>query len=295
MRWDKLTIIAGNELQAPLENILLDLGAQGIENDDNGFLEGRSQSISISGFFELNQKISSKIDFIKKRVDDLKKYGFDTSNIFIKSSVIDDQSWKNEWEKYYHAQRITHFLSIVPFWEEYHKQQDSEIVIRLDPQQAFGTGTHPTTVLALQALETYVRGNEVVFDVGTGTGILSIAASRLGVKRVYACDVEVDAIASAKRNLELNKTVTNVELELSSLLDGAKGQANIILANILPEVQLSLLPHVIEHLKPQGKFIMAGIINEKKEEMVARVQSIGLRIVEILNDEKWVAIIAQKD
>ncbi|EJE98563.1 50S ribosomal protein L11 methyltransferase [Liquorilactobacillus mali] len=295
MRWGKLTIKANNELQAPLENILLDLEAQGIEKDDDDFLTGRSHTIIISGFFELQQSINDKVDLIKTRINKLEEYGFDTEGVSIRYGIIDDQTWKDEWEKYYHAQRITRFLTVVPFWEEYKKHQNSEIVIRLDPQQAFGTGTHPTTVLALRALEDHIRGDEVVFDVGTGTGILSIAASLLGVKRVYACDVEDEAIISAKKNLELNKDVNNVELELNSLLDGAKGQADLILANILPEVQTLLLPQVVEHLRPQGKLIMAGIIVEKEEEMAAQVRATGLKIIETLSDGKWVAIIAQKD
>ncbi|MFT8423896.1 MAG: 50S ribosomal protein L11 methyltransferase [Liquorilactobacillus sp.] len=295
MRWNKLTIEANNELQAPLENILLDLKAQGIEKNEDDFLAGRSDSVIISGFFELRQKINDQVDFIRTRITKLEEYGFDAKDVTIKCCVIDDQAWKDEWEKYYHAQRITRFLAIVPFWEEYQKQQSSEIVIRLDPQQAFGTGTHPTTVLALRALETYVRGSEVVFDVGTGTGILSIAASLLGVKSVYACDVEDAAIVSARRNLELNGTVDNVKLELNSLLTGANGQADLILANILPTVQTLLLPQIPEHLKSQGKLIMAGIIAEKEDEMTAQVQAAGLKIIETLSDGKWIALIAQKD
>ncbi|WP_057829247.1 50S ribosomal protein L11 methyltransferase [Liquorilactobacillus cacaonum] len=294
MQWDKLTIKASNELQAPIENILLDLDAQGIEKDDTEFLSNQDKQINISGFFELQQEISNKLDLIKKKLLELEKYGFNTQGIELVSQIIDDETWKNEWEKYYHVQRITNFLTIVPFWEEYRKTKDSEIVINLDPQQAFGTGTHPTTILTLQALESHLRGNERVFDVGTGTGVLSIAASLLGAKEIYACDIEDDSLISAKRNLELNKKVTNVELELSSLLDKAKGKADLILANVLPEVQAMLLPQVEAHLNNNGMIIMSGIILEKEAAMRSLIKENGLEIMETLSDGKWIAITAKK-
>ncbi|KRM91043.1 ribosomal protein L11 methyltransferase [Liquorilactobacillus cacaonum DSM 21116] len=294
LQWDKLTIKASNELQAPIENILLDLDAQGIEKDDTEFLSNQDKQINISGFFELQQEISNKLDLIKKKLLELEKYGFNTQGIELVSQIIDDETWKNEWEKYYHVQRITNFLTIVPFWEEYRKTKDSEIVINLDPQQAFGTGTHPTTILTLQALESHLRGNERVFDVGTGTGVLSIAASLLGAKEIYACDIEDDSLISAKRNLELNKKVTNVELELSSLLDKAKGKADLILANVLPEVQAMLLPQVEAHLNNNGMIIMSGIILEKEAAMRSLIKENGLEIMETLSDGKWIAITAKK-
>ena len=188
---------------------------------------------------------------------------------------LQDDAWVDLWKKYYHPVRLTKYLTIVPSWEEYQKEQEDEILIRLDPGRAFGTGTHPTTQLALQALETSVRGNESMIDVGTGSGVLSIAARHFGVDKVYAYDIDDNAVTAAKENFALNPISNNIEVKPNNLLEGVHKNVDLIVANILAEIIVPLIPQAKSNLKDGGIFITSGIINDKKELILTELEQNG--------------------
>ncbi|WP_311407000.1 50S ribosomal protein L11 methyltransferase [Liquorilactobacillus uvarum] len=294
MQWEELTIISANEVQAAIENILINEGAEGIKNDDQLFRQKDSTEIKLSGYFLSTKKVSARIPAIKAKIMNLKNFGLDPGSVAIKLKSLEDSQWSVEWEKYYHARRVTRYLTIVPSWEQYQKKQADEKVISLDPGKAFGTGTHPTTILAMRALEETIRGDEKVIDVGTGSGVLSIAAKALGAGKIHAYDIEKDALVSARKNVKLNPFATDIEIRLNNLLSGLSYTADLIVANVLPEVLLELLPQIPAHLKAGGCFIASGIILNKKDTLKKAVLEQGLHIEQVATDEKWVSIIARK-
>ncbi|KRM96389.1 ribosomal protein l11 methyltransferase [Liquorilactobacillus aquaticus DSM 21051] len=292
MQWEELTIVSANEVRAAIENILVEEGAEGLRSED--LQQKNSDRIKMSGYFLSTKKVAARIPAIKTRIEDLRKFGLNPGKLTIEIESLGDSQWSDEWRKYYHVRRVTRYLTIVPSWEQYQKKQSDEKVIKLDPGKAFGTGTHPTTVLALRALEETIRGDEKVIDVGTGSGVLSIAARALGVKEINAFDIEEDALLSARKNIKLNPFATNIKVDLNNLLSGISYKADLIVANVLPEVLLELLPQIPSHLEVGGCFIASGIILAKKDAVKEAVLEQGLTIKQIATDQKWVSIIARK-
>ena len=180
----------------------------------------------------------------------------------------------------------------MPSWESYTPETTDEKVIKLDPGRAFGTGTHPTTKLALQALETVVRGGETMIDVGTGSGVLSIAAKYFGVAQIAAYDVDAEAVKAAEENLALNGMQDAITVGANDLLAGIKTKVGLITANILAEIIVPLIPQAYECLKPGGIFITSGIIADKKDLIVSEIEAKGFVIDQILNIKDWYSIIA---
>lgn len=210
---------------------------------------------------------------------------------------LDASLWANEWKNYYHASRVTNHFTVVPAWEDYQPAQDQEQLIVMDPDQAFGTGTHPTTSLMFQALEAVVRGGEKTIDVGTGSGVLAVAAKHLGVGPTLATDIDQEAVETAKANLALNPVAKDVEVIASDLMQAVGldwSDADLILANILADVITPLIPQVYPRLKAGGYFLVSGIYDDVQTEIVAALKAQGLNIVQHLNQGTWHAFITQK-
>ena len=212
----------------------------------------------------------------------------------MKVDEVVEENWATAWKKYYHPLQVTRFLTVVPSWEEYELKHADERVIRLDPGLAFGTGTHPTTMLSLQALETYIRGNETILDVGTGSGVLSIASKALGAKHVHAYDLDDVAVKSAMDNIKLNDYAKDVTVKANDLLKGITIEADIVVANILSEIIVPLIPEAYDVLKPGGLFLTSGIIEDKKELIISEQKKQGFIIIQVQQMKDWCSIVAQK-
>ena len=231
---------------------------------------------------------------IHQRVAKLRDYGLNPGENDVSAATVDNQQWATVWQKYYHPLRVTDQLTIVPQWEEYEPADPKEKLIFLDPGMAFGTGTHPTTRLMLEALEKTIVGNEYVIDVGTGSGVLSIAAKHLGAGKVDAYDIDEVAVNSAKKNLALNPVAKDVKVGVNSLLDGIHTQADLIVANILAEIIVPLIPQAYENLKPGGKFLVSGIIDDKAPLIRQKLQEQGFVIDDEQQMKDWHGMIAHK-
>jgi len=164
----------------------------------------------------------------------------------------------------------------------------------MDPGMAFGTGTHPTTILCLRALEKYLQPGDRVYDVGTGTAILSIAAVKLGADHVLAMDLDEVAVRSAEANIELNGVHERITVRQNNLLDGVDEQVDLVVANILAEVIVRFTDDVYRVLKPGGVFIASGIIAAREADVKAAMEASGLELVETIFIDDWVAIVAKK-
>ena len=169
-----------------------------------------------------------------------------------------------------------------------------ELIIELDPGMAFGTGTHPTTVMCLQALEKTVQAASSVIDVGTGSGVLSIGAAKLGASKIHALDLDEVAVRSAIENIALNKVDHIVRVTHGNLLDNVDEQADIVVANILAEIIMTFTDDAFTIVKDGGLFITSGIIATKKEDVKDSLQQAGFEIEEVMMMEDWVTIISRK-
>ncbi|GAA6237079.1 50S ribosomal protein L11 methyltransferase [Apilactobacillus micheneri] len=286
MQWTKLSVLTNNESQDAVINILMDFGSLGVE------VEEQNNETVITSYFPENFNINDQIPLIQKRVEKLNEYGLNPGKGKVISKELSDNNWSKEWEKYYHATRITKYLTISPVWEKYKKSFEQEMVIKLNPQKAFGTGVHPTTKLCMQAMEIYLRENQSILDVGTGSGVLSIAAKLMGADSVKAYDYDDDAIESAKINIKLNGYENEIQVTKNSLLDGLNEKSDVILANMLPEAVLPLIPQAKDTLYAGGFIIISGIINEKLDITLQTLQSNDFILDQVMTLGDWRGIVA---
>lgn len=204
---------------------------------------------------------------------------------------VEQEDWQNAWKKYYHAMDIGKRLAIVPGWEEY---QTDRTVITMDPGMAFGTGTHETTSLCLETLDEIVQGGERVLDIGTGSGILAIAALKLGARVAEGVDIDPMCVRTAGENAQRNGVQDRFTVLVGDLSDKASGEYNIITANIVASAILSLAPHVPALMARGARFIASGIIDERRDEVLEGLKANGLDPIQVKEKRGWVCIICRK-
>ncbi|MED4055597.1 50S ribosomal protein L11 methyltransferase [Niallia taxi] len=311
MKWSEITIHTTNEAIEPISNILHEAGASGVVIEDPFELikerEDRfgeiyqlnpddypQEGVLVKAYLPINSFLGETVEEIKEAINNLILFNIDIGLNKVTIMEVNEEEWATAWKKYYHPVKISEKFTIVPTWEEYTPVNSDELIIELDPGMAFGTGTHPTTVLCIQALERIVKKGDTVIDVGTGSGVLSIAASMLQAKSVLALDLDEVAVQSAKLNLKLNKVHETATVQQNNLLDGITQESDVIVANILAEVIVRFTDDVYRLLKEDGYFIASGIILQKKEEVKAAIIASGLEIVETVQMEDWISITAKK-
>lgn len=311
MQWTEVSVLTTNEAVEAVSNILQEAGASGVKIDDAAdfanlkpgkygevvdlaTIPHRTEGAEITAYYPETVFVPEILPTIRQRVSDLSKYGLDPKPGTVTSQAVDDESWATAWQKYYHPVRVTRYLTVTPSWEDYSPVQPGENVIRLDPGMAFGTGTHPTTRLSLTAMEMVVRGGESMYDVGTGSGVLSIAAKLMGVDKITAFDLDEVAVRSAKTNLDLNPIAKDVVAKPNNLLNGIHQPVNLVVANILAEIILPLVPQAWENLTPGGYFLTSGIIADKLTSVVEAQEKQGFIIDNILQMKDWRGVIAHK-
>lgn len=203
---------------------------------------------------------------------------------------LTEDDWANAWKKHYHVVRAGQRVVIKPPWQEY-KPRPDEVVIELDPGMAFGTGLHPTTRMCLQALEEHLEPGAKVLDLGTGSGILAIAAAKLGAGSVLALDNDPVAVRAAQANVKSNGVQNTVTIELGSL-DKATEKFELLLVNILAKVIIELAGQgLMDRVRPTGLMIAAGIIEEQEAEVTAALRKHGVKIVERRQEKDWVTLV----
>lgn len=204
---------------------------------------------------------------------------------------VEQEDWQNAWKKYCHAMDIGKRLAIVPGWEQYDTDRTA---ITMDPGMAFGTGTHETTALCLEVLDERVRGGERVLDIGTGSGILAIAALKLGAAAAEGVDIDPMCVRTAGENAARNGVEDRLTVLVGDLSDKASGVYDLITANIVAAAILSLAPHVPALLAPGAVFIASGIIDTRKEEVLAGLRAAGLEPFDVREKRGWVCIVCRK-
>ncbi|MRX71318.1 50S ribosomal protein L11 methyltransferase [Bacillus lacus] len=311
MKWSELSIHTTQEAVEPISNILHEAGASGVVIEDQFDLikeresvygeiyqlnpgDYPSEGVIVKAYLPVNSFLGETVDGIKDAVASLVEHDIDLGKNHITISEINEEEWATAWKKYYHPVKISERFTIVPTWETYEPVSTDELIIELDPGMAFGTGTHPTTVLCIQALERIVKKGDKVIDVGTGSGVLSIASALLGAAEVRALDLDPVAVESARLNAKLNKVYPPVEVAQNNLLQGIQGKAEVIVANILAEIIVKFTDDAYELLVEGGTFITSGIISNKKQEVKEKLESSGFVVMETVVMEDWVAFAARK-
>jgi ribosomal protein L11 methyltransferase len=205
---------------------------------------------------------------------------------------MDEQDWAEAWKEFFWPQKITDTIVVKPSWRDY-PAAAGDIVLDIDPGMAFGTGTHATTSLCIRMIQDYLNPGDSFLDVGTGSGILMIAAAKLGAGSVTGVDNDEMAVAVAKQNLEDNG-IHRFDLACANLVDPVSRPYNLVTANILAEVILDLLPDIPVVVKPEGLFICSGIIAAKKEMVLSGLGSTGVEVIDVQEMDAWVAIAARR-
>lgn len=311
MKWSEIAIHTTHAATEAVANIFHEAGASGVIIEDsrepdlpreNVFGEivelnrndFPSEGVIVKAYLPVNSFLIETMKDIEQAIEELPRYGLDVGLNKIKTSEVDEEDWATAWKQYYHPVKISSRFTIVPTWEDYSPVDSDELIVELDPGMAFGTGTHPTTVMCMQALEKYVRKGDTVVDVGTGSGVLSIGAAMLGAKSVFALDLDEVAVTAAKENIQLNKVDGIVQVTKGNLLESIDFEPNVIIANILADVIMSFSQDAANLLPEDGLFIVSGIIEEKRDEVKDDLIKKGFEIIESVLMEDWVALIAKK-
>lgn len=311
MEWIELKIKTTSVVSDIVAAILMQVGSQGVAIDDpmdlvnledDGFgivkpeIEITTDIVYVSGFFSDDKNIVEIQNDLQQHLNLLKESQKHYGELSIEMLNIHEKDFENSWKKYYKPIQLSKYLTIVPSWENYPQEQQKQhhVIIKIDPGMAFGTGTHPTTKLALEALEMTLRGGESVLDVGTGSGILSIAAKGFGAKSVKAYDLDKKATTIAKENILLNEYAKDIEIYENNLLVGVNEQVDVIVANILAEILELLVADAYRNLKNNGIFILSGIIESKKDGLVKKLEQSGFTITQENRIKDWVSLICQK-
>ncbi len=286
MQWVAISVTTTCEAQDAVCQILYEAGAKG------AVVEG-DRIIKITVYFPSGNGTDSIISHVKEKINGLSRYGINPGKTDIVMECIDDKDWAGQWKKSYKPIRITPSLVVKPTWRDMAPDPD-DIVIELDPGMAFGTGTHFTTQSCLTLLEKYIKQGCSVLDVGTGAGILAIAAAKLGASNVLALDIDDVAITVAKQNIEQNDVEDRVDAKNGSPDNMVLGRYDIIVMNIVAEVIVNLIPCLSKTLKEQGLLIVAGIIPDRIGMIEEAFIKEGMAVVETLRDENWITFVYGK-
>lgn len=304
MKWIEAKVIFDHQGDALVADLICDLffdfGLQGVVVDDpdlepeEDWAEdalGRPTQHAIAGYFHKDSQAEERCKTLEEKLTRLKgKQGF-----FYRISYkeLDEQDWAHAWKAYFWPQKISAHMVVKPTWREYSPDVD-DIVIELDPGMAFGTGTHPTTALCINMIERYLRPGDSFLDVGTGSGILMIAAAKLGAAGLCGIDKDEVAVKVAAQNLELNHVNPQIfRLATGNLVAEINESFSFVTANILTPIILELLQDISRVLGDEGILVCSGIIVQNMQSVICAMENIGFEILETATQEEWVAIVGR--
>jgi ribosomal protein L11 methyltransferase len=257
---------------------------------DESILNADKTVASVSLFLPAEQNYNMAISFIRER---LENEGVEPK---IEIVGVNEEDWANSWKKYYTTLHIGKRTVIVPMWEEY-EAKEGEIVVKMDPGMAFGTGSHETTRLVIELLEKYTKQGVRMLDVGCGSGILTICASKLGAGECKAYDIDPIAVKVANENIA-ESGQTNITCEVSDLLkqvDLDGGKYDLICANIVADIIIRMTPDIGRFMKDDCVLLCSGIIRERADDVIAKLQEYALKVIERIDDNGWCALAVMKN
>lgn len=281
--WHKAVVTFPRELEEVIANFMFEAGAAGIENGDG----------SLAAYFDPQFSATQISAAFNSFISSLTELGTDTRSVTISFEEIENRDWNEEWKKNFTAQRITDNILVKPGWEPT-PEPPPPCVIEIDPGMAFGTGTHETTILMLKLEEKQVFPGARVLDIGTGTGILAIAAAKLGAERVLAFDIDELATEAATENCRINHVETRVSLFTGTIEQVPAQTFDLILANVNKTEILKMLPQITAFMHEKSRLLLSGLLREEEESVTKALSSQKLIAVESEYMGEWVAITAAR-
>lgn len=316
MRWNKFRLKTLSSVEDIVISTLAEAGVEGVEIEDKVplteedkqqmFVDILPEGPEDDGIAYLNFYLEEDADKeailsrVKEELEELRQF-MEIGECTIEESQTEDKDWINNWKEFFHQFYVDDIL-IIPSWEQMKPEDQDKMVIHIDPGTAFGTGMHETTQLCMRQLKKYVTEDTELLDVGTGSGILSIVALKLGAKHAVGTDLDPCAISATRENLEVNDIPEGaMEVMIGNIIDDPKVQEavgyekyDIVAANILADVLVPLTPVIVHQMKKGGIYITSGIIDEKEETVVNAVKEAGLEVVEVTHQGEWVSVTARK-
>lgn len=305
MQWIEVNVQVTHEAVEVVADILTAAGTSGVAIEDPQLINNLRNSgtwelcdipeqenteiVTVSAYYADDEKLQDRLKQIESELAAVEERigSFRFGNIRFRS--LSEKDWANEWKQYFHVTHVGESLVIKPSWEEY-TPKEGEHVIKIDPGMAFGTGTHHTTNMCMARLEKVLPANAEVFDVGTGSGILAIAAALLGAKSVKAVDIDAVAVRVARENIADNGLEDKIEVKEGDLLRGTEGQADVIIANIIADIIIMLLKDIPGKLKDDGIFLASGIISDRRADVEAAAAEVGMKVEHVDEKGGWVVM-----
>ncbi|MBR6027632.1 MAG: 50S ribosomal protein L11 methyltransferase [Clostridia bacterium] len=306
MEWIKLTVHTTTAGADPVSDLLIDCGAEGTMVEDRAdipdpskpsgyweiidpkLIESLPEDVQVHCWLKADESLRGILQAIRTALPSLKEGNRDVGPLTIDSESVSDEDWSEVWKQYYKPFRAGKRLVVKPNWEEW-DAQPGDLIIRMDPGMAFGSGTHETTGLCLELLEEAVHGGRVI-DVGCGSGILAIGAALLGAEQVLAIDIDPDAVRVARENVENNGLADRIDVVHGNLLDSTDAVCDVCVANIIADVIIGFAKPLCAHIVPGGVFICSGIIREREEDVLLALTAAGYQVEEVRRRGEWVAI-----
>lgn len=317
MKWNKITLEIREEVEDIVISTLADIGLEGAEIQDKQPLSEQDKKqmfvdilpdmpeddgvAYLNFYLDEDEDVNAMLEKVKAELEELRMF-VDIGSGMITLSQTEDKDWINNWKQYFKQFYVDDIL-IIPSWEEVKEEDKDRMIIHIDPGTAFGTGMHETTQLCIRQLKKYVTSETELLDVGTGSGILSIVALKLGAKHAVGTDLDPCAVPAVEENKEANGIpVEAFDMMIGNIIDDKEVQDkvgyekyDIVVANILADVLVPLTPVILNQMKKGGIYITSGIIDDKEETVVNAVKAAGLEVLEVTHQGEWVSVTARKN
>lgn len=306
-KWAEISIYTTQEATEAVAAVFHELGAGGVVIEDPELIQSYRRSgnwtdcifpeetpvdfVTVIAYLPSDENLPGKLRILSRRIDELASHFLDKGKGTIRWREVRESEWADAWKQYFHTARIGERLIVKPSWEEY-EPQVADVVLDLDPGMAFGTGTHGTTILCLENLEQLVQPGMTVFDIGAGSGILSVAAAKLGATAVMAIEYDLAAVETARNNIHKNQVDSIVLARQGDLLQGVEGQADLIVANLIADLIVKMASELTARLKPDGCFLGSGIIKDRLADVTEALANNGLTVSKVTEAGEWAAIVA---
>ena len=308
MDYIKVAIDTKEEAFEIISEMLLSVGAKGTQAEGGGIPDVSgydyvdedeiiSEDFAAIAYFAQDGEINAKLREIQGKLDEFKKadFGVDLGSLEMTTSTVFEEDWSTAWKKYFKPKKISGRVVIKPTWEEYSPQKD-EVILEIDPGMAFGTGTHETTRMCINLIEEFMKEGAQALDVGCGSGILSVAAAKLGAQSVLGLDMDSVAVEVAKENIAVNGVEDKVEIITSDITTGVeKGRKfDFVAANIIADIIIRLNEDIADYMKDDAVYICSGIILERKQDVLDSLAEKNFKALKAVEMGEWCAFACSK-
>lgn len=308
MKWFEIKVKTTAEATEAISNYFFDMGSEGTVIEDPGdilylanhignwdmisedLLQPKEDAVIVKGYLLRDSLFETKISGLQTYIQTLSDHGLNPGKGAIEISEMDEQDWDALWKEQFKPMSIGKHLVVSPTWNET-EDFGSKMVIFIDPGLSFGTGSHETTAMCMEMLETHIKSEHHVLDVGTGTGILSITAAKLGAARTIGIDIDETAVKIAKENAKINRCEDKISFKTGDLISQEEGFFDVIVANLFAELLVHMAKEASKILKKKGICIMSGILIEKEDMVIEAYKSFGFSLLQKKHQREWSCLV----